>query len=67
VVIPKKNGKPKIYVDFKKLNATIKKDIFPWPFTYKVLNTMARCEEYIHLCMDILGILKYIHSSKRQI
>jgi hypothetical protein len=29
VVIPKKNGKPKIYVDFKKLNATIKKDIFP--------------------------------------
>jgi hypothetical protein len=31
VVVPKKNGK--IYVDFKKLNATTKKDPFLIPFT----------------------------------
>jgi hypothetical protein len=31
VVVPKKNGKLKIYVDFKKLNATTKKDPFPLP------------------------------------
>jgi hypothetical protein len=33
VVVPKKNGKLKIYVDFRKLNATTKKDPYPLPFT----------------------------------
>jgi hypothetical protein len=32
VVIPKKNGKLKICVDFKKLNTTTKKDTYSLPF-----------------------------------
>jgi len=42
VVVPKKNGKLKIYVDLKKLNVAMKKDPFPLPFTDEVLNTMTR-------------------------
>jgi hypothetical protein len=38
VVILKKNGKLKIYVDFRKLNVATKKDPFSLPFTYEVLN-----------------------------
>jgi hypothetical protein len=49
VVILKKNGKLKIYVDFKKLKATMKKDPFPLPFTDEVLNKMAWCEAYSFL------------------
>ncbi len=33
VVVLKKNGKLKIYVDLKKLNVITKKDPFPSPFT----------------------------------
>jgi hypothetical protein len=33
VIVPKKNGKLKIYIDFRKLNATTKKDPYPLPFT----------------------------------
>jgi hypothetical protein len=40
VVIPKKNGKLRIYINFKKLNVTIKKDPYPLPFTNEVLNTI---------------------------
>ncbi len=29
VVVPKKNGKLKFYVDFKKLNAATKKEFYP--------------------------------------
>jgi hypothetical protein len=49
VVIPKKNGKLRIYVDFRKLNATMKKDPFPLPFIDEVLNIVARCEAYSFL------------------
>ncbi len=49
VVVPKKNKKLKIYVDFKKLNATMKKDPFRLPFTNEVLNTLASCEAYSSL------------------
>jgi hypothetical protein len=48
VAILKKNGKLRICVDFKKLNATTK-DTFSLPFTYEVLNTMAWCEAYSFL------------------
>jgi hypothetical protein len=48
VAILKKNGKFRICVDFKKLNATTK-DPFSLPFTYEVLNTMAWCEAYSFL------------------
>jgi hypothetical protein len=49
VVVPKKNGKLRIYVDFKKLNATMKKDPFPLPFIDEILNIVARCEAYLVL------------------
>jgi hypothetical protein len=39
VVIPKKNDKLRIYIKFKKLNATTKKDPYPLPFANEVLNT----------------------------
>jgi hypothetical protein len=38
VVVPKKNEKLKICVDFKMLNVTTKKDPFPLPFTHEVCN-----------------------------
>jgi hypothetical protein len=44
IIIPKKNGKLRICVDFRKLNAATKQDLFPLPFINEVLNTVARCE-----------------------
>ncbi len=55
VVVPKKNGKLKIYIDFRKLNATTKKDPYPLPFTNEVLNTIAGYESYSFLD----GYLRY--------
>jgi hypothetical protein len=49
VVVPKKNGKLKIYIDFRKLNVATKKDPYPLPFTYEVLNIVARYEAYSFL------------------
>jgi hypothetical protein len=49
VVVSKKNEKFKIHVDFKNMNATMKKDPFPLPFTDEVLNIVARCEAYSFL------------------
>jgi hypothetical protein len=49
VVVPKKNGKLKICVDFKKLNKATKKDPYPLPFSNEVLNTIARYEAYSFL------------------
>jgi hypothetical protein len=49
VVIPKKNGKLKIYIDFKKLNVTTKKDPYPLFFTNEVLNIVAGYEAYSFL------------------
>jgi len=46
IVVTKKNGKPKMCIDFKKLNATTNKDPYPLPFTYEVLNIVARYEAY---------------------
>jgi hypothetical protein len=45
-VVPKKNGKFRIYVNFKKLNARTKKDLFPLPLTNEVLNAIVGCEAY---------------------
>ncbi len=46
VVVPKKNGKLRICVDFRKLNVATKKDPYPLPFTDEVLNTIAGYEAY---------------------
>jgi len=49
VIVPKKNGKQKISIDFKELNVTTKKDPYPLPFTYEVLNTISGYEAYSFL------------------
>jgi hypothetical protein len=46
VVVPKKNGKLKIYVDFKKLNVTTKKDPYSLSFMDEVINTIVGHEVY---------------------
>ncbi len=46
VVVPKKNGKLRFYVDFKKLNKATKKNPYPLPFSDEVLNIVARYEAY---------------------
>jgi len=45
----KKNGKLKICVDFRKLNAAIKKDPYPLPFIDEVINAIVGQEVYIFL------------------
>jgi hypothetical protein len=49
VIIPKKNGKLKICIDFKKLNVATKKDPYPLLFTDEVLNIVAGYEAYSFL------------------
>jgi hypothetical protein len=46
VVLPKKNGKLKICIDFKKLNVATKKDLYPLPFTNEMLNIVVGYEAY---------------------
>jgi len=41
VVVPKKNGKLRICVDYRKLNQATRKDPFPLPFTDDVLDEVA--------------------------
>jgi hypothetical protein len=49
VVIPKKNGKFKIYINFRKLNVVTKKDPYPLSFTYEVLYTIVGHDAYSFL------------------
>jgi hypothetical protein len=49
VIVPKKNGKLKICIDFRKLNAATTKDPYLLPFTYEVLNTIVGYEAYSFL------------------
>jgi hypothetical protein len=49
VVVPKKNGKLKICIDFRKLNGTTNKDPYPLPFINEVLNTVTGYEVYSFL------------------
>ncbi len=49
VVVPKKNGKFKICIDFRKSNVITKKDPYPLPFTNEHLNTIAGYETYSFL------------------
>jgi hypothetical protein len=48
VVIPKKNGKLRICINFRKINIATKKDM-ALPFTNEVLNIVARYEAYSFL------------------
>ncbi len=49
VILPKKNGKLRIYIDFLKLNATTTKDPYQLPFIDEVLNTVVGREAYFFL------------------
>jgi hypothetical protein len=49
VVVPKKNGTLKIYVDFRKLNKATKKIFIFYHFSNEVLNTITRYEAYSFL------------------
>jgi hypothetical protein len=49
MVVHKKNGKLKVCVDFRKLNATTKKDLYSLPFTNEVINTVVGHEVYTFL------------------
>jgi hypothetical protein len=49
VVVPKKNGKLKVCVDYRKLNAATITDAFPLPFMDGVLDTVAGHEMYSFL------------------
>jgi len=65
VGVPKKNGKLRIYIDFKKLNAAIKKDPYPLPFIGEMLNIVVRNEAYF--LKWIFRISSNIYSSRGQI
>jgi len=49
VVIPTKNDKLRICIDFKKLNIITKKYPYPLPFTNEMLNTIVGYEAYSFL------------------
>ncbi len=55
VVVPKKNGKLKISIDSKKLNATTKKDSYPLSSIDEMLNIITWYEAYSFL----YGYLRY--------
>jgi len=66
VIVPKKNGKLRIYIDFRKLNAATKKDPYPLPFTNEVLSIVVGYEAYFFFRW-IFKISSNIYSSKGQI
>lgn len=49
VIVPKKNGKLRVCVDYRRLNATTIKDPFPIPFLETVLDSVAGQEVYLFL------------------
>jgi hypothetical protein len=59
VIVLKKNKKQKIYGDFRKFNATIKKDPCLLPFTNEVINIITKHEVYTFLD----GFFGYHHIS----
>jgi hypothetical protein len=55
MVLPKKNGKLRICVNFRKLNKATKKYPYPLPFFDEILNIVAGYETYSFLD----GYLRY--------
>jgi hypothetical protein len=50
VVVPNKNGKLRICVDFRKLNKATKKNPYPLPFSDEVQNNL--CNRLRNFCLD---------------
>ena len=65
VVTPKKNGKWRICVDYKPLNAATKRDHFPLPFQDKILNEVAGHERYT-VCDGYSGYFQISIAKKDQ-
>ncbi|MCO5610893.1 hypothetical protein L7F22_065136 [Adiantum nelumboides] len=65
VVTPKKNGKWKVCVDYKPLNAATKRDHFPLPFQDEILNEVARNEPYT-VCDGYSGYYQIRIAEKNQ-
>jgi len=59
VVVLKKNRKLKICVDFRKFNVDTKKNPYPLPFIYEVINIVAKHKVYTFLD----GFSRYHHIS----
>ena len=49
VVVPKKNGKLRVCINLKKVNATTIRDHYPLPITDHVIERVARAEAYSFL------------------
>ena len=58
VIVPKKNGKWRVYVDFRELNRASLRDYFMLPFIDQVLDTLLGRNIY-HFLMGIVGITKF--------
>ncbi|MCO5584050.1 hypothetical protein L7F22_037972 [Adiantum nelumboides] len=65
MVTPKKNGKWRICVDYKPLNAATKRDHFPLPFQNEVLNEVVGYECYI-VCDGYCGHFQIIIAKEDQ-
>ena len=59
VVVPKKNGKLRICVDFRRLNAATKKDPYPLPFMDEVLDIVIGYAAYTPSSTVFPVITKY--------
>ena len=46
VIVPNKNGKLQVSIDYQKLNAITKVDFFPLPFTWSILKVVAGHKMY---------------------
>ena len=51
VVAPKKDGRWRVCVDFKPLNAATRKDPYPLPFIDQILDFVAGHEQYSIWCL----------------
>jgi hypothetical protein len=58
VFVPNKNGKLKMYIDFKKLKISTKKDLCSLPFMDEVINKVIGHKVYPFL-MDFKDIIRY--------
>lgn len=68
VVTPKKDGKWRICVDLKSLNAPTKKDPYPLPFIDQILDSLVGYERYSvcdkfygYFQLKIVGCVEYTH------
>ncbi len=63
VIVPKKDGKFRICVNFRKFNVVTKKDPYQLPFTKEVINIVAGHEVYIGIGQEVTLISSTPHAS----